>query len=463
MVEVSVSWLVKSAKGRLGCVGSQKVVSGISTDSRSIKEEEAFVALKGKNFDGHNFVFECISKKVGTVVVENEFFEANKTKLKGINVIVVKDTYKALMDIAYAYRRDFIDTKKIVAITGSSGKTSTKYILAHLLYSKYKVAFSPKSYNNNVGVPLSVFRIDSDVDIGVLEIGMNRKGEIRKLSKIVLPDVSVVTNIGYAHIEFLKSTRNIALAKSEIFEGMRPGGTVFLNRNSRHLDVLEGVARKFQVKIEYFDVNRAKVIQNKGIDGVVFEYDGVKFDTTVPGLHNVENIVCAFEVCKLFGIDIRDLVPYVRDVKLPEMRNSIIRGWFTVIDDSYNANPDSMKRAVDLISNLKTDGRKILVLGDMLELGEFSKKLHLDVGEYLLDKDVDYILCYGDNFSHVADFLISRGVPKDRVIAASSINEIAEILDYLVKEGDVILVKGSRGMRLNEISSFLENKLKERV
>lgn len=465
MIEVSVSWLAKASKGRLGLVGKNKIVTNISTDSRTIKSGECFVALKGKNFDGHDFVFDCISKGASTFIVEPAFFDANKDKLKShlVNVIVVKDTYKSLMDIASAYRRDFVPDKKVLAITGSSGKTTTKYLIAQLLSYKYNVEFSPKSFNNNVGVPLSLFRINDSTDIGVLEVGMNKKGEIRRLVKIVQPDIGVITNIGFAHIEFLKSTKNIALAKSELFESMKPGSTVFLNKNSRHLDVLEGVASKFELNIRYFDFNNARILENKGLDGFIFEYDGVRFETSVPGVHNIENLVCVFEVCKFMGIDISDLVSIVKNLSLPEMRNNVVRGWFTIIDDSYNANPDSMKRAIDLVSSLNVKGRKILVLGDMLELGEFSSKLHLEVAEYLLNKSFDFIICYGENFSHVADFLINNGVPKSKVISVSSLNEIAEILNYLIKDNDVVLVKGSRGMKLNEVSSFLENKIREKV
>ncbi len=463
MFEVSVSWLVKSSKGKLVEKGNQKIINGISTDSRSIKLGECFVALRGKNFDGHDFVFDCISKGISTFVVEDSFWSANKTNIKNVNVITVKDTYKALMDIAFWYRRDFLPDKTVICVTGSSGKTTTKYFISQLLSYKYNVRFSPKSFNNNVGVPLSIFKMDQDTDIGVLEIGMNRKGEIRKLSKVVLPNVGIVTNIGYAHIEFLKSTKNIALAKSELFEGMKPDSVVFLNKNSRHLDVLEKVASKFQLKIFYFDPSKAEIVEDLGIDGFVFDYDGVRFEVSFPGIHNVENIVCAFEVCKFFGIDVKNLVPIVKNLSLPEMRNSVIKGWFTVIDDSYNANPDSMKKAIDLLHKVSTRGKKIAVLGDMLELGELSLKLHLEIADYLLDKDIDFIFCYGENFSYVADYLVKKGLDKDKVIPVSSLNEIAEILDYLVKEGDVILIKGSRGMKLNEVSSFLENKIEEKV
>lgn len=463
MVEVSVSWLVKASKGRWALVGNQKTVSGISTDSRTIRKGECFVALRGKNFDGHDFVFECISKGVETFIVESQFFDKHKSKLKGMNVIVVKDTLKSLMDISSSYRKDFIPNKRIITITGSSGKTTTKYFISQVLSYKYKVKFSPKSYNNHIGVPLSLFNIDEDTDFGVLEVGMNKKGEIRKLVKIILPDIGVITNVGYAHIEFLKTTRNIALAKSELFEGISSGGVVFLNKNTRHLDVLENVAKKFQLNIMYFDVNLAKIVENKGLDGIVFEYDGVRFETNVPGIHNVENLVCAFEVAKFVGIKVSDLVPIVKNISLPEMRNNVIRGYFTLIDDSYNANPDSMKKAIDLLNSVKTKGKKIAVLGDMLELGEFARDLHLEVAEYLVGKSIDYVICYGENFSHVVDFVVEKGFKKDRVISVSSINEIAEILSYLLKEGDVVLVKGSRGMRLNEVSSFLENKLKEKI
>ncbi|MCX8028466.1 MAG: UDP-N-acetylmuramoyl-tripeptide--D-alanyl-D-alanine ligase [Brevinematales bacterium] len=463
MIEVSVSWLAKASKGKLVISNGRKTITNISTDSRTIKLGECFIALKGKNFDGHNFIQECISKGIDTFIVESDYLSSQRFPFTNSNLIVVKDTYKSLMDIGTAYRNDFINTKKIIAITGSSGKTTTKYLISQLLSYKYNVEFSPKSFNNNIGVPLSLFRIDEKTDIGVLEIGMNKKGEIRKLSKIVSPDIGLITNIGYAHIEFLKTVRNIALAKSELFEGIKSGGVVFLNKNSRYLDVLESNAIKYQLKIHYFDVNKAKITNDKGIDGLVFEYDGIQFETPIPGVHNMENLIAGLEVAKFFGIKLQDLIPIVKNLSLPEMRNNVIRGWFTLIDDSYNANPDSMRRAIDLLSNIRTNGRKIAVLGDMLELGEMSKKLHEEIADYLIQKNIDFVICYGENFSLVHDYMISKGIDKNKVISVSSINEIADLLNYIIKEGDTILVKGSRAMRLNEVSSFLENKLKEKL
>ncbi|MGC8766877.1 MAG: UDP-N-acetylmuramoyl-tripeptide--D-alanyl-D-alanine ligase [Brevinematia bacterium] len=464
MIDVSVSWLASATKGKLVHIGSQKIVNNISTDSRTIKEGDCFIALKGQNFDGHNFIKECIDKKVKVFIVNSLFFRNNQNIFKGdISVITVKDTYQALTNLALNYRTDFIFDKKIIAITGSSGKTTTKFLIAQLLSYKYNVEFSPKSFNNNIGVPLSLFKINNDTEIGVIEVGMNHKGEIRKLSKIISPDVGIITNIGFAHIEFLKTTRNIALAKSELFEGMKEGNVVFINKLTRHLDVIENNAKKHNLIIRYFDPSKAKVITNKGIDGIVFEYDGVNFETNVPGVHNIENLVCALEVCKSFEIDIKDLVPIIRKLNLPEMRSNIIKGKFTIIDDSYNANPDSMKKAIDLLESTTSNGKKIAVLGDMLELGEMSNNLHLEIAKYLLDKNIDYIICYGEKFALVYDFLLQNGKPKDKVISTNSITETAEILNYIVKEGDTILIKASRGMRLNEISSFLENKLKEVV
>lgn len=462
MIDVSINWLASASKGKLVHTGKQKIVNNISTDSRTIKEGDCFIALKGQNFDGHNFVKECINKKVNVFIVNSSFYRENKNLFrKDISVIVVKDTSQTLLDIASKYRKDFIYDKKIVAITGSSGKTTTKFFISQLLAYKYNVKFSPKSFNNNIGVPLSLFNIDGDTDIGVIEVGMNHKGEIRKLSKIIIPDIGIITNIGFAHIQFLKTTRNIALAKSELFEGMRPESIVFLNKKTRHLDVLENTAKKLNLIIRYFDPSKARVIENKGIDGTIFEYEGIKFETNVLGVHNIDNLVCAFEVVKLFDISIEDLVPIVKNLNIPEMRSYIIKGKFTIIDDSYNANPDSMKKAIDLLDSIKSKGKKIAVLGDMLELGELSDKLHLEIGQYLLEKDIDYIICYGDKFSLVYDLLLKSGKSKDKIINTTSIAETAEILNYLITEGDIILIKASRGMRLNEISSFLENKLKE--
>jgi UDP-N-acetylmuramoyl-tripeptide--D-alanyl-D-alanine ligase len=463
MEKFGLEWFVKALKGRVHKKHPPFIVDGISTDSREISPNEAFIALKGSNFDGHSFIKDCIQKGVRTFVVSEEFLSNNPTFFDkyDVNVIKVKDTLRALNNLAEAYRRDFIPNVKVIGITGSSGKTTTKFFLAQLLSHKYKVKFSPKSFNNNIGVPLALLSVDSDIDIAIIEMGMNHKGEIKELSKIATPDVSIITNIGYAHIGNLKSTRNIALAKAEIIFGMKEKSTLFLNKNSMHNDILREKALRKNIEIKYFDVNEAKIIENKGLDGIVFEYDGINFFSQVPGVHNLENIVCALEVSTFFGIDISELVSVVKSLSTPEMRTNIYRKKFTLIDDSYNANPDSMKKAIDLLDSIKTNGKKIAILGDMLELGEFSEQLHLEVAKHLLNKDIDYVICYGDEFSKVHDFLIQSGKDKSKILTASSLTEIAEIIEYILKDGDVVLVKASRAMRLNEVSDFLKTKLRE--
>jgi len=463
MEKFGIGWFTKALKGKVIKEYPPFIVDGVSTDSREILPNDVFIALKGNNFDGHSFIKECIQKGVRTFVVNSEFLANNPRFFDkyDVNVISVKDTLKGLNDLALAYRRDFLPNVKIIGITGSSGKTTTKFFLAQMLSHKYDVKFSPKSFNNNIGVPLSILSMDSKTDVALIEMGMNHKGEIKELSKIATPDVGVVTNIGFAHIGNLKSTKNIALAKAEIIFGMKEKGTLFLNKNSIHNDVFEQKVLAKNIQIKYFDVNNAKIIENKGLDGITFEYEGVRFFSQVPGLHNIENIVCSLEVSKFFGINIGELVSIVKSLSTPEMRTNIFRGKFVLIDDSYNANPDSMMKSIDFLDTLKTSGKKIAILGDMLELGEFSERLHLEVANHLLKKNIDYILCYGDEFSKVHDFLIQNGKDKDKVLTASSLTEIADIIKYLLKEGDIVLVKASRGMRLNEVSDFLKTKLKE--
>ncbi len=464
MVKVSIDWICGAVNGTLVSQGFVNSVEGISIDSRTIRERDVFVAIKGENFDGHEFVKECLEKGVRTFIVKKDFFNKSK-KLFGeikCNVIEVKDTVKALSSIALKYREEIVSDKNTIGVTGSSGKTTTKYFISQVLSYKYNVISSPKSYNNHIGVPLSMLMIEDNTEFAVIEMGMNHKGEISKLSKIVKPNLAVVTNIGYAHIGLLKSQANIASAKSEIIDGMKKGDVLLLRKNIAFENIFTKKALKAGINVEYFDPSEIKVLENLGLDGFVVEYKGCVFNFPVIGVQNIDNLACALKVAEMYGIKPSSLEDIISNLKTPEMRNNIFRGKFVLIDDSYNANPDSMKKAIDTLSTIRTKGKKIVVLGDMLELGEFSEELHLEVVKYLAQANIDYIILYGEEFSKEFDYLIKSGRDKDKTFITSAIVEIGEILNYIISEGDIVLVKASRGMRLNEVSEFLRIKLEEK-
>lgn len=424
-------------------------INDVCTDTRKIKKGNLFIPLKGENFDGHNFIKQAYEN--GAVCVLSE---KNTEELSERIWIEVTDTSEALKSLAEYYRGLF--PIPVVAITGSTGKTTTKDIIASVLSQKYNTLKTEGNYNNEIGVPLTVFGIDENTEVAVIEMGMNHFGEIHNLSKIGKPDIAVITNVGVSHIENLGSREGILKAKCEIFDFMDENSLKVLNGDDDMLSVLVGKEKSacfYGLENKNNEVYAENIVK-KGFDGTEFtvnmQNDSFRVYMPVPGIHNVYNSLAAAAVGRRLGLTFKQISDGIESFSQTKMRMDIIKkNGYTIINDVYNANPASVKAAVDVIS--EADGRNVCILGDMFELGEFAPKLHFDIGKYVFEnKNIDVIVCIGvlsENMYKGAETVKSKN--QKAYYFTSQEEFFGEIFDILKKD-DNVLVKASRGMNFEK-------------
>jgi UDP-N-acetylmuramoyl-tripeptide--D-alanyl-D-alanine ligase len=370
-------------------------------------------------------------------------------------VIMVENTLKALQALAERYRSRF--SIPFTGITGSVGKTSTKEMVACALGTRYNVLKNEGNLNNEIGVPLTVFRLDESHEAAVVEMGMSGFGEISALTSIVRPKVAIITNIGISHIEKLGSRQNILKAKLEILEGLEPGGLLILNGDD---SLLGGARDLLKVRTVSYGLNegvdyQAVNVRSHGIGGIDFDIRVTVEEYTVhvpaPGIHNVYNALAAIAAGIELSVPIKDIIDGIAQFRTGRMRMDIIgANGLTVINDAYNASPQSVKAALDVLDELECS-RRIAVLGDMLELGEWSAQAHTQTGTDAAACRLDYIVTVGDDAAHIAKGAVAAGFPEGHAVSFSTNGEALEFLTRMLKQGDAVLVKGSRGMKMEEI------------
>jgi UDP-N-acetylmuramoyl-tripeptide--D-alanyl-D-alanine ligase len=446
-----------AAKGKLFNAGSEPEVSGASIDSRSIKAGDMFIALRGENFDGHDFIDKAIEHGAVLVITEKDL------KGCGIPYILVEDSLKALQEIARHYRSKF--HIPFVAVTGSSGKTTTKDMIASVLSQKYSVLKTEGNLNNAIGLPLMLLRLKHSHEIAVLEMGMNTPGEIRLLADIVRHHVAVISNVGTAHIEYLGSRENILKAKLEIFTYFNKDSIAVINGDN---DMLAGFdSDKFGIlRYGLEDSNDiiASSIEEKGEEGIDFyvEICGAKesFTVPIPGIHNVYNALSAISVARLFGLKPEEIRKGLINFKPSKNRMDIINttGGIRIINDVYNANPDSMRAAMNVLQSFSNAGRKVLITADMLELGEASEKEHYRIGEYAAELGIDMIASVGNFSRAVIRGAEACGVDGGKLFAFTTKEEAAPVILELLQPGDTVLVKGSRGMKMEYVVDYIHER-----
>lgn len=452
--------ILKATDGKLISTSPNQIIENISTDSRTISQGELFVALEGKNFDGHNFIGECLLKgAVGVIVREGRHFAFSDLSTKSASApffIEVPDTLKALGDIAHFHRMRF--DIPIIGITGSNGKTTTKDMTAQILSTKYKVLKNQGTFNNLIGVPQTLLKLNSGHEAVVLEMGTSHLGEIGRLAEIVKPNIGVITNIGPSHLEFLKDIETVAKAKVELFEGFTPEDAAIWNADDGMLSALYQTLRCKKktfgaspacdycaTDIEYlengwrFALNQNKLIKIKLL-----------------GRHNVYNALAAIAAGDTLGIEYEDIFFSLLNFSPPLMRMQILEiGGITVINDSYNSNPKSMESAIHVLSNFKSGGRRILVSGDMLELGEVSRYFHHQAGLDVAGANIDMFIGVGPLSKETAVAAIRAGMNSDAVWFCNDAAEAGGILLKILHSGDVVLIKGSRAMQMENICSTI--------
>jgi UDP-N-acetylmuramoyl-tripeptide--D-alanyl-D-alanine ligase len=437
--------------------GSERMeIKGISIDSRNIKAGELFVAIKGDRFDGHDFVPDAIKKGAWGALVDRTVLEKKFESLGGLkNILPVEDTLYAFQEMSRMHRKKF--SIPVVGITGSNGKTTTKEMLAGILKQQGPVLKNEGNLNNHIGVPLTLLRLDVKHKAAVVEMGMSATGEIDTLARLVSPTVGVITNIGPAHLEFLGSLDIIAQAKGELFGNMRPEGTVVLNADDRYFKTLKS---KFHGRIMTFgienkaDVWATEIQQNKDFTDFKLSADGSTANVRLRavGRHNVYNALAAAAAAIAVGLSI-DAVKYGLDAFAPiAMRSEIkqLQGR-TVLADCYNANPASMEAAIVTLMSLKANKQAVAVLGDMLELGASSVREHRATGATVVRLGVDVLITIGTLAKHIAEGAIKAGMPKERIFETETHAEAAALVRKLSHPGDAVLVKGSRGMKMEKI------------
>jgi UDP-N-acetylmuramoyl-tripeptide--D-alanyl-D-alanine ligase len=438
-------------------------VSGVSIDTRTLQRGEAFFAIKGERQDGHDFATAAHVAGAGLLVVAEEKLPA--LGRLSIPMIVVADVLVALEKLGAAARAR--SQAKIIAVTGSAGKTTTKEALRHALSATGKVHASDKSFNNHWGVPLTLARMPADCDYAVFEIGMNHPGEIRPLTKLVRPHIAIVTLIAAAHLGHFKDLAEIARAKAEIFEGVAPGGTALLNRDDDHFALLQKLARKAGVKkIRGFGENPRSDYRLESCDlGATASHitaniagHEIEAEIGVPGRHIVQNILAVLGAAHLAGADLDKAAGALAGLSAERGRGMRHRlkhpdGEITLIDESYNANPASMQAAIKLLdaTDVKGKGRRIAVLGDMLELGAHSPKLHAELAEMLSGTRTDLVLLAGKEMKALADSL-PKGMKKEY---RDNVEEIIPLVLETVRPGDAVMVKSSNGVGFSRLVDAL--------
>ena len=404
---------IYSAVSAVGFCGTlDDTVDEVSIDSRNIPQGCLFIPIIGERFDGHDFLYEALKSGAAAALSSKAAQEvSDKT------IIFVKDTSKALKDLAAWYRSQF--DIPVIGITGSVGKTSTKDMLYSVLSQKYNVLKTQGNFNNEIGLPLTVFKLDETHQAAVLEMGMSNLGEISRLSKIAQPDLAVITNIGVSHIENLGSRENILKAKLEITEGFEEKGTLIINNDDDMLTTIKSV--KNVKKIVTFGINtesdlRAVDIRNKGEKGVSFSVciNGTSYgvDIPVPGIHNIYNALAGIGAGIELGLSVQQILNGISKFSPGKMRMNITdTGKFKVINDCYNASPQSMEAALKVLSDIGGSGRKVAILGDMLELGDYAEKGHMEVGR-ICKETSDVLVACGTSAINIAKGATEAGMEK---------------------------------------------------
>ena len=452
---VNIRHAARAMGGEVFHCDGDELVKGVSTDTRTISEGSVFFALSGIRFDGHKFIEDAVSAGAVCCVVNK-----NEEGYGNLPVIMVEDTHKALRDFAAYYRRKF--QIPVVGITGSVGKTSTKEMIASVLKQNFQTHMTQGNFNNEIGLPLTVFNLRDEDEIMVLEMGMSNFGEISRLTHIAKPDTAVITNIGISHIEHLGSREGIKQAKFEIMEGLQMDGTVILNGDD---DMLWSARGEIDFETLYFGVH------NKNCDLTACELrtysdgseftckiDGElhKFSVSVPGEHHVSNALAAILVGLKYNVDMNDIKKGIRSFVPSGLRQTLIElSDYKIIRDCYNASPASMKSGLEVLSLTQTEGRRVACLADMLELGEISASAHKAVGKLTVDYGVDCLIVVGKESRWIAAGAIEAGMNPADVHEFETNDALKERLATLLKKQDLILVKGSRGMHLEEIADAI--------
>lgn len=468
-MDLKIEEILKCTNGKLLIGDVNEYCVNFSKDTRTLIEGDTYIGIKGANFNGSLFWEEALEKGASTVIIENVDIKQDKLekyKKENKNIILVKNAKEALENMAILKRKKYGEKLIVIGVTGSVGKTSTKDIIASVLSKKYKTLKTEGNNNNDIGVPLTILKL-KDHETAVIEMGMNHLNEISKLTSIAKPTISVITNIGTSHIGNLGSRENILKAKLEILEGMEKPIIVINNDN----DLLHewGKTNKNKIEIHTFGIQNKSDCMAKDIkygennSNFMCKYLNEEFNLDIPvkGEHFVLNSLCATTIGKLCNLNDNEIKYGIKNFSLTKKRMEISKteNGVTIINDSYNASFESMKASIEYLASTNSK-RKIAVLGDMFELGDFSEELHRKVGIEVAKNKIDILYCIGENSRYIVE-----EAEKNKMEKIYYFNNKGELIDNLqntLKYDDAVLFKASNGMKLFEIVEELKNKISKK-
>lgn len=456
MKQITVQDIIKICNAKLICGKQDLICENFSKDTRQIQEGDVYVGIKGENFDGNTLYEKAFEKGAKICILENiKISEEIKNKYKDNAILIVENTTNAIQQIA-EYKRQLYNIP-VIAITGSSGKTSTKDIVASVVSQKYNTLKTEGNFNSQIGLPLTILKLREHNAI-VVEMGMNQLKEISALTKVAKPTIAIITNVGTSHIGNLGSRENILKAKLEILEGLTKDGTLIINNDNDLLHEWNKTNKQYKVKTFGID-NQSDImasnIQNneKGsIFNTNIEQNTLTIEVPVGGKHFVYNALCAITVGELLQISQEQIIRGIKKFELTKRRMDITKNKnnVTIINDSYNANYDSVKAAIEYLAQIKAN-KKIAMLGDMLELGKYSKQLHEKVGEEIVKNKIDILVTVGKEAESIVKSAKQLGLKEQNIYQLDSIENAIEILNKILDPEDVVLVKASNGMKFDQI------------
>jgi UDP-N-acetylmuramoyl-tripeptide--D-alanyl-D-alanine ligase len=460
---------LESATGGLLVSGSRSTsLTGISIDTRTLRSSDLFFAIRGKQNDGHDHVMTALQKGASGAVVDHRYeippaFPALKILLR------VEDTHEALKDLAAYVRRNWRGS--LVGITGSMGKTTTKEFMAQVLQTEFSVYRSPGNYNNLFGLPLAIFGLSPEDHIGLFEMGMSAPGEIAEMCRIALPDAGVITNVAPVHLAFFDSIEAIARAKGELAEGLAAGGTLIYNADD---PLVRAIAHRFPGDKVSFGLSadaevRAEEIEITGLMETRFRLvcEGTARRAVLPlcGSHYVLNALPAIALARRYTIDIEQILESLRHLRQAHMRGQILhfREGFTVIDDSYNSNPRALVQMIENLSRIPRYVRRILIAGEMLELGKDSGALHNQCGTRAAECGIHTVVGVQGDAREIVRGAVAAGLPANQAHFFTEVNPAIDFLHRKMQPGDLVLIKGSRGVHLEKMVQALRSDYSEMV
>ena len=466
MKDITVKDILECTNGKLITGNESLVCKKFSKDTRTIKEGDIYIGIKGENFDGNVFWKKALDNGAMGVIVQGIKFDKQDIETYQDKVIIqVEDTLQALYKLA-SYKREIYNVP-VVAITGSVGKTSTKDLVANVVAQKYKICKTIGNNNNNIGMPFTILNAPNDIEVFVLEMGMNHFGEIHLLSEIAKPNICIITNIGTSHIGNLGSRENILKAKLEILDGAKNPYMVINNDNDLLHKWYE--ENKDKIKIKTYGINEKSDIQAKEIqlheDGSEYQIHlnnkEEKIKVPIGGEHFVLNSLCAIAVGKLLNLENEEIKKGIETFSLTKNRMEVIelKNGIKIINDAYNSSVESVKASLSYMNHMKAD-RRIAVLGDILETGEFALALHKEIGKIVCENKVDVLICSGENAKYIAESAKENGFDERNIYYFENKEDIVELLKRMIQAKDVILFKASNGMRFFDIAEKIKIEFK---